>query len=158
MGGYKVDGLQHLRILLVDQHIEGDEDTALQWVLRADVERTALLEEEKKLEYWLYQTNNNGVKINTKVQTSNGATKLSKKSKKEKTVNDSEPAAESEPVIAENEPLLTLPDEFVGVDLQLALSEVYDRMQVINVHTAEQRAIHILQGILIVVAVVLIVL
>jgi len=35
---YKLDGLMHLRILLVDQHVEGDQDSALQWVLRADVE------------------------------------------------------------------------------------------------------------------------
>ena len=35
---YKLDGLMHLRILLVDQHVEGDQESALQWVLRADVE------------------------------------------------------------------------------------------------------------------------
>jgi hypothetical protein len=35
---YKLDGLMHLRILVVDQHVEGDQESALQWVLRADVE------------------------------------------------------------------------------------------------------------------------
>jgi len=49
LAGYKMDGLIHLRILLVDQHVEGDDNSALQWVLRADVERTALLEDEQKL-------------------------------------------------------------------------------------------------------------
>jgi hypothetical protein len=45
LAGYRLEGLQHLRILLVDQHVEGDDDSPLQWLLRADVERTALLEE-----------------------------------------------------------------------------------------------------------------
>lgn len=49
LANYKVDGLTHLRILLVDQHVEGDDQSALQWVLRADVERTALLEDEQRL-------------------------------------------------------------------------------------------------------------
>jgi hypothetical protein len=39
----------HLKILLVEQHVEGDEDTALQWLLRADVERTSLIEDEARL-------------------------------------------------------------------------------------------------------------
>lgn len=46
---YKINGLQHLRILLVDQHVEGDAQSPLQWVLRADVERTALINEEEQL-------------------------------------------------------------------------------------------------------------
>ncbi len=49
LANYKIDGLMHLRILLVDQHVEGDDQSALQWVLRADVERTALLEDEQRL-------------------------------------------------------------------------------------------------------------
>ena len=49
LANYRIDGLLHLRILLVDQHVEGDEHSALQWVLRADVERTALLEDEQRL-------------------------------------------------------------------------------------------------------------
>jgi ATP-binding cassette subfamily F protein 3 len=49
LANYKLEGLMHLRILLVDQHVEGDDQSALQWVLRADVERTALLEDEKRL-------------------------------------------------------------------------------------------------------------
>jgi len=49
IANYKLEGLMHLRILLVDQHVEGDDQSALQWVLRADVERTALLEDEKRL-------------------------------------------------------------------------------------------------------------
>ena len=34
---------------MVDQHVEGDDESAIEWVLRADVERTALLEDEAKL-------------------------------------------------------------------------------------------------------------
>jgi hypothetical protein len=49
LANYKLDGLTHLRILLVDQHVEGDDESPLQWVLRADVERTALLEDEQRL-------------------------------------------------------------------------------------------------------------
>lgn len=44
----------HLRILLVDQHVEGDDYSALDWVLRADVERCALLEEESKLNSYIH--------------------------------------------------------------------------------------------------------
>lgn len=54
LAGYKLPGLTHLRILLVDQHVEGDEATPLEWVLRADVERTALLEEEALLGGFLH--------------------------------------------------------------------------------------------------------
>lgn len=54
IANYKIPGLTHLRILLVDQHVEGDEHTALEWVLRADVERTSLLEDEKRLLYYLH--------------------------------------------------------------------------------------------------------
>lgn len=46
---YKLPNLNHLRILLVDQHVEGDSESPLVWCLRADVERTALLEDEEKL-------------------------------------------------------------------------------------------------------------
>lgn len=49
LANYKIEGLMHMRILLVDQHVEGDDQSALQWVLRADVERTALLEDEQRL-------------------------------------------------------------------------------------------------------------
>ena len=53
IANYKLAGLGHLRILLVDQHVEGDEDSALQWLLRADVERTSLLEDEARLTHYL---------------------------------------------------------------------------------------------------------
>jgi ATP-binding cassette subfamily F protein 3 len=54
LANYKLDGLSHLRILLVDQHVEGDDDSALQWLLRADVERVSLLEEEARLTHYLH--------------------------------------------------------------------------------------------------------
>lgn len=49
LANYTLPGLTHLKILLVDQHVEGDEDSPLQWLLRADVERTSLLADEKKI-------------------------------------------------------------------------------------------------------------
>lgn len=49
LAGYKLLGLQHLRIHLVEQSVEGNDYSALQWVLNADVERTALLQEEERL-------------------------------------------------------------------------------------------------------------
>lgn len=53
---YKLEGLTHLRIMLVDQHVEGDSNTPLEWVLNADIERTALLKEEEVLSAHLYGT------------------------------------------------------------------------------------------------------
>ena len=105
---YKLEGLQHLRILLVDQHVEGDEDSAMQWLLRADVERTFLLEEEKRISSFLH-TNNS----------SNGST----------------------------DECIKLPDDLKHVNLELALQECYERMDIIGVATAEQRAKKILSGL-----------
>ena len=42
-----------VKVLLVDQHVEGDDDCAIQWCLRSDVERTMLLEEERLLTQYL---------------------------------------------------------------------------------------------------------
>jgi ABC-type glutathione transport system ATPase component len=100
LANYKVEGLVHLRILLVEQHVEGDEDTALQWLLRADVERTSLLEDEARLSAFLH-----------------GST---------------------------NDPL---PADLKGVNLEVALSECFERMDAIGVHTAENRASKILFGL-----------
>mmetsp|Transcript_9168 Transcript_9168/g.9238 ORF Transcript_9168/g.9238 Transcript_9168/m.9238 type:complete len:786 (+) Transcript_9168:135-2492(+) len=91
--------LSHLRILLVDQHVEGDEESPLQWLLRADVERTSLLEEETRLSYYLHHTSEN------------------------------------------------IPEDLIGVNLEVALSEVYERMDTINISTAENRARNILKGL-----------
>ena len=49
LANYRLPGILHLKILLVDQHVEGDQESALAWVLRSDVERTALLEDEQKI-------------------------------------------------------------------------------------------------------------
>jgi ATPase subunit of ABC transporter with duplicated ATPase domains len=108
---YKLPGLMHLRILLVDQHVEGDDESALQWVLRADVERTSLLEEEAKLISYMH-----GDKDDADVG-------------EKKTLR---------PV---------LPAELKGVNLEVALQEVYDRMDAIGVSSAELRARKILEGL-----------
>ena len=44
----------YCRILLVEQHVEGDDDSALQWLLRADVERSSLLEDEARISAFLH--------------------------------------------------------------------------------------------------------
>lgn len=100
IAGYKLEGLGHLRILLVDQHVEGDGDSPLQWLLRADVERTSLLEEEALLTSHLHAT--------------------------------------------AGEPL---PKSLEGVNLEVALSECYERMDLIGVASAENRAKKILEGL-----------
>lgn len=99
---YKLPNLTHLRILLVDQHVEGDENTPLEWVLRSDVERTSLLEEESKLSKYLHH----------------------------------DPDVDG-----------PLPSELKGINVELALQEIYERMDVIGVGTAEQRAKKILGGL-----------
>lgn len=100
---YKLPNLNHLKILLVDQHVEGDEFSPLEWVLKADVERVSLLEDEKKLTHYM--------------------TKISE------------------------DPSTKLPSELKNVNLELALAEVYDRMELIGVHSAEKRARQILSGL-----------
>ena len=101
LANYKFDGLMHLKILLVDQHIEGDDDSALHWLLRADVERTALLEEEARLSLYLH----------------------------------------------DDEKATPLPPDLKNVNIELALTECYERMDAIGVSTAEQRARKILIGL-----------
>jgi ATPase subunit of ABC transporter with duplicated ATPase domains len=100
IANYKLPGLTHLRILLVDQHVEGDDATALDWVLRADVERTALIEEEARLLSFLHGTNSG-----------------------------------------------SLPPDLKGVNLEMALSECYERMDAIGCSTADTRARKILYGL-----------
>ena len=107
LANYKDPGLQHLRILMVDQHVEGDSDSALQWVLRADVERTALLEDEAKLSAVLDPVGGDSSKVDRN----------------------------------------SLPAELRGVNIDQALGEVLDRMEMIGVRTAEERAKKILCGL-----------
>ena len=100
LANYKLPGLSHLRILVVDQHVEGDKDTALEWLLRADVERTSLLEDEARLSSYLHGSVEG-----------------------------------------------PLPDDLKAVNLEVALTECYERMEAIGVGTAEQRAQSILVGL-----------
>lgn len=97
---YEINGLMHLRIMLVDQHIEGNDKTPMEYVLDADIERTSLLEEEA-----LINSHLNGIATNP------------------------------------------LPESLQGVNLEIAIQEVYERMQMIGVATAPQRAMKILLGL-----------
>lgn len=126
MANYKFDGLQHLKILLVDQHVEGDEDTALAWLLRADVERTALLNDEEKLNKFLALSM---IKDSSETTVDRG---------KKGGDDGGEDGGEDEDVI---------PAEFRGVNLELALAEVHERMESIDVRSAEKRAKRILFGL-----------
>jgi ATP-binding cassette subfamily F protein 3 len=101
LANYKIEGLMHLKILLVDQHVEGDNETPLQWLYRADVERSSLIEDETRLTYFLHGNENND----------------------------------------------PLPDDLNGVNLEMALTECYERMQAIGCDTAELRANKILLGL-----------
>lgn len=123
LANYKIPGLTHLRILLVDQHVEGDGDSALQWLLRADVERTALLEEEKRLQHFISLEDESTLVTETK-SPDNDNDKDKEGKKKEK-----------------------LPSDLRGVDLSKALQEVWDRMEITNMRSAEQRARSILRGL-----------
>lgn len=106
---YKNEELSMLRVLLVDQHMEGDDQNAIEWCLRNDVERTLLLEEEQI---------------------------LTKHIQYEQQTGDS--GQEQPP---------PLPSHFVGCNLELCLQECYDEMETAGVHTAEARAIKVLNGL-----------
>jgi ATP-binding cassette subfamily F protein 3 len=101
LANYQFDGLTHLKIMMVDQHVEGDNDTAIQWLLRADVERTSLLEDEARLMLFIHDPDSAG----------------------------------------------PLPPDLVGVNLEVALAECFDRMDAIGVSSAEARAVKILTGL-----------
>lgn len=100
LANYKFACLHHLRILLVDQHVEGDDDSAINWLLRADVERTALLEDEVRLNNYLHCDNSDEI-----------------------------------------------PDDLKGINIELALTECYERMDAIGASSAEARARKILLGL-----------
>ena len=101
LANYRLEGLNHLRIMMVDQHVEGDGETALQWLLRADVERTSLLEDEARLMAFIHDPESAG----------------------------------------------PLPADLIGVNLEVALNECFERMDAIGVSSAETRARKILSGL-----------
>ena len=97
LANYTLPGLIHMKILLVDQHVEGDDDTPLEWLLRADVERTALLDDEKKI----------NMLLESRDSTKHDANSF-------------------------NNTLKDIDAEFVGVNLEVALEECYERMEIIG--------------------------
>jgi ATP-binding cassette, subfamily F, member 3 len=60
---YEHSALRMLKVLLVDQHVEGDDDSAIQWCLRQDVERSMLMEEEQVLSRYLQFNPDSGDKV-----------------------------------------------------------------------------------------------
>ncbi len=149
LANYKLDGLMHLRILLVDQHVEGDDQSALQWVLRADVERTALLEDEQRL--IACQHGNADLSTLPKdLQVSHGLLSILCFCPDDVWLNGKIEALFTNVIYRFFHPMLIYPSYFVscqGVNLELALAEVYERMEVIGANTAEFRARKILTGL-----------
>jgi len=129
LANYKVPGLTHLRILLVDQHVEGDAESALQWLLRADVERTMLLAEEERLKFYLHGADESDAAAETIDNSANADSGRKAGLTKKKEDN------------------LKLPADLRGVDLTKALTEIWHRMDTIDVRTAEQRAKTVLSGL-----------
>ena len=107
LANYALPGLTHLKILLVDQHVEGDQDSPLQWLLRADVERTALLADEAKINAVMYARE--AARSSTSGTAGGEEVELSKE----------------------------LEAEFMGVNLDAALEECYERMAVIGEGASE---------------------
>lgn len=122
LANYALPGLTHLKVLLVDQHVEGDQDSPLQWLLRADVERTSLLEDEAKI---------NAVMYAREAARSNSSSNSSSSSGSSNNAGGAGTAAEVE--VSED-----LEAEFAGVNLDAALEECYERMAVIG----EERGAH----------------
>ena len=123
--------------LFFSQHVEGDGESALQWVLRADVERTSLLEDEQRL-------------LEAQHSIHDGH------SEAQEEVEHTKPNAKSKPVTSKSEAAGSCSSNGAasgmlggldGVNIELALAEVYERMEAIGVRSAEQRACAILRGL-----------
>ena len=134
LANYKVPGLTHLRILLVDQHVEGDDESALQWLLRADVERTMLLQEEERLKQFMSADDTDEAEAIAEIIPISNKHTSGHKAGSISTANNKQRSS-------------LLPADLRGVDLTKALQEVWDRMETINVRSAEQRARVILRGL-----------
>ena len=118
--GIGVDVLRHLRILHVRQEIkaEGTEDTVLKAVLDSDVERLALMEEERKLL----------ARLEKDSTTDGESSGLSVEEKRKKLLASQADGAQFE-------------DDIKHLD------QVYARLQVLSADSAEARASMILSGL-----------
>lgn len=118
--GIGVDVLRHLRILHVRQEIkaEGTEDTVLKAVLDSDVERLALMEEERKLLS----------RLEKDITSDGDSAELSVEEKRKKLMASQADSAQFE-------------DDIKHLD------QVYARLQVLSADSAEARASMILSGL-----------
>jgi ABC-type glutathione transport system ATPase component len=108
--------------MLVDQHVTGDDRSALEWVLAADLERTLLLEEETKLVACLQQQQSNNNNNNNNNHNNNNNNNNSQQ-------------------------LLLMNQNMMGIDIDRALQEVYERMDQLSIATSEARAQQLLAGL-----------
>lgn len=129
IAGHQVDGigvdvLNHMRILHVRQEIkaEGDENTVLKAVMDSDVERLALIKEEKEILARLEKEKDAEVP-------SSEAAALSVQDKRKKLYESNKEEG-----------------EFFQADLK-RLDQVYARLQVLSADSAEARASMILSGL-----------
>lgn len=142
IANYECPGVpSHLRIVHVEQECRGDGYSALQTILRGDIEREILIREELRLKALLDQ---DGVVVdlpeNSKCLVDEG------QQLKIATSTDETENAEERERFAQLFQLMnrTAPRE---VDPALQLQQVYKRMETIDAWTAEARAAAILKGL-----------
>jgi ATP-binding cassette subfamily F protein 3 len=114
LASYRLPDIQHLSIFLVEQSVEGDDRSAKDWILAADVERTALLQEEARLNRYMHGDTDGDA----------GGSGSSGSGSERDTYAD-----------------------LKGVNIELALTQCYERMDAIGVDGAEGRAVKVLRGL-----------
>ncbi len=161
---YEIPGLPtHLRIVHVEQECRGDNYSALQTVMRADVEREVLIHEEKRLKRIIEGLDKDGQGVHApappggavdgeSTSSSTSTATSPSESKSEASSSDSNDAALSAEQQRDEEKWMQLhaimsKKEGMISDPEARLEQVYARMQAIDAWTAEARAAAILAGL-----------
>lgn len=105
----------------MDQHVEGDEASALTWLLRADVERTSLLEDEARINAAMCAR-----------EASKGLAASGRGATAAATSAVSSPGGPGSSAVVESPEGGWDLSELKGVNLETALEECYERMAVIG--------------------------
>lgn len=134
---YEVPGVpSHLRVVHVEQECRGDGYSALQTVLKADIEREILIHEEKRLKKVLAET---GDEVDAPAGADVPAGGL--------TTSESVDAEDNAAEAAKWEELNELLMKNGPQDASQRLQQVYARMEAIDAWGAEARAANILAGL-----------
>ena len=138
---YELDGIPPtLRILHVEQEIHGDERSALDFVIGADIERTKLLALEKKLLAASAEEGDEEQRQRKKKEAAGGGGGGGgEESKADSAAQAAAPAAPPPPAAA--------PAPAADNGTGLTLTEVYERLESIDARTAQSRASRILSGL-----------